>query len=149
MRNSRPAVVTKPRSLRVEVSNIVCNTSCRLRLPPATASIPASVRPKRPVAVRITTQGLSTNSALIEAALALLMAFISLSASSKVVRLSSPYFAATAASSSATRSRNTDSLPKMRCRAAISSSSCDFSDSSSIFENFVRRRSRSSRMYSA
>jgi alkylation response protein AidB-like acyl-CoA dehydrogenase len=92
---------------------------------------------------------LSANSALIEAALALLIGFTSASASSKVVRRSSPYFSATAASSAETRSRKAPSLLRIRWSSAISPNSWAFSDSSSIFENLVKRRNRSSRIYSA
>ncbi len=66
-----------------------------------------------------------------------------------MVLRSSPYFVATSSSSAETTSRKFWSLERIASSDAMSSSNAARSVSSSIFENLVRRRNLSSRMYSA
>ena len=142
--------VTKPKSDLVVVAITDLIASCFLRFAGGAAVVSQTlVFPTMPDAVKTITHGVSANSALIEAAFAVVSGFASSKLLTKVVLRSSPYLSATALSSCETKSRKTESDPRIFFRALISSRREAFSVSSSIFENFVSLRSLSSKMYSA
>ncbi len=147
-RSTRPWLVTAPTSVRVVVASDARIASCLLRragtviLDPASAS----TRTARPVVDTSSTVGAS---AICRSADDLVERTFGGAALSSMVRRGVPNVSETASSSRETWARTSAGSESSVSSSAISFSSLSRSASSSMRENLVRRRRRSSRMYSA
>ena len=150
---SLPRDVTAPISDRLVVTIDDRMASClvrrAVRAGNSEATSDRSTRMARPVVDRKTRQGVSAISSTAAAALAATVVPTGGRASVRSVRRGVPKRSATSSSSSETSWRTRCGPVSSSSRAAISASNWVRSASSSIRENLVRRRRRSSRMYSA
>ena len=138
-RTSRPRLVSRPTSPRLEVRTAETVTSWLARSPPRPGASASRVRARRPVEDSRTKQGSSLTSTA-EAAVT------AGAAPSRTVRRGVPCSLATSVSSSETTFRSSFSSARIASSCSIVRSSSLFSFSSSSLLNLVRRRSGMSRM---